>query len=269
MMRALIKDQKGMSLVEAAVAVLIFGVVTLPLIYLFQSGNAYTGAARHEVAALNSAQQIMEQIKGSPYKSVGLARDGATPGTIVLGSDAGSLELSGIKLICITAGNGAGQVRRLTGFDSYTKVASINMPWDLQADGTSLPDHTSTYLLCDNGSIFTGLARSGGSDIIQLASNESNRSGFFNDFYIEICGGRGAGQTKKVINYDGNKKTAQVETCWDEQPDSTSLYRLYRYKYSVEIARMEENLKTVSVRTYYPEKNIFKEVSLTTDKLKR
>lgn len=59
-----------MSLIEVVVAILILGIITVPLVNFFLTGNVYTAMARHDLTALHLAQEKLEEIKSKPYREV-------------------------------------------------------------------------------------------------------------------------------------------------------------------------------------------------------
>ena len=69
-MKMLFQNERGMSLIEVLVAVLILGLALVPLMSTFASGSLFATRARHEVKALNLAQSKLEEIKNLPASSV-------------------------------------------------------------------------------------------------------------------------------------------------------------------------------------------------------
>lgn len=72
----------------------------------------------------------------------------------------------------------------------------------------------------------TGTAQGGGASSIQLRAGASSTDGIFDKQVVYVMSGTGAGQTNKVTTYDGDTRTATVETPWVVQPDNTSVYVL-------------------------------------------
>lgn len=260
-----LKNQEGMSLIEVIIAILLVGIAIIPLLQFFVTGSTFTAIARHEVTALNFAQELIEELKSVTSKQIGVARESTETGNskIRLASDAGNIMIN--DLISITAGKGEGQVRKITGYEGSTQVATVSPVWDPDM----APDATSHYLVCGNGSILTGAAQSGSVNTVKLAGDENGKSDFFKDYYIKIAGGAGSGQVQKIKAYDGTTKIATVEANWSTPPNATSFYKLYRYEYKIEVPVATENLKTIKVTTYYPSGGSLKELSLTTEKHKR
>ena len=72
----------------------------------------------------------------------------------------------------------------------------------------------------------------GSSSTINLASSSSTTDDYYNDMYIYIMSGTGAGQTRIISDYDYTDASpdtfiATVSEDWDVIPDATSVYRIY------------------------------------------
>lgn len=257
-------NHKGMTLVEVVVSVLVLGIAAIPLLKLFMTGNSFVFKARHEIVALNFAQELMEEVKILPYNRTGMVRSGGgNSNEIVLSRNASNIN-SG-HLLSITAGKGEGQVRKVLFFDELTKVVAVNPAWEPEKK----PDNSSHYLLVLNGTLMTGLVRGAGTCSIQLAGAENPLNDYYKGYYVSISGGAGSGQTRKITGYDGNTKVAVLEKDWDTMPDDSSLYKLYRCNYLIEFIETTDLLKTIRVKTFYFDKDASKEVFLTSEKLKR
>lgn len=63
-------NENGLSLVETSVALFILAVITVTLLNFFRVGNLFTSTACCDLAALNLAQQKLEEIKAMPYDDV-------------------------------------------------------------------------------------------------------------------------------------------------------------------------------------------------------
>jgi hypothetical protein len=132
-----------MSLIEVSVAILILGITTFPLIYMFRAGSIHAAEARHEIAALNFAREVLEEVKSIPNSQLGLA-GGATSNTLTLEnrtSDIGGFYNNFNIAIC--AGTGSGQIKKITGYDGAMHRAVLDSDW------LALPDATSFYMLYD------------------------------------------------------------------------------------------------------------------------
>lgn len=185
------RDQRGMSLIEVIVAIFLLGVVTVALVSLFLTGNIFTAVARHDVAAVNQAQEILETVKSIPDNQFG------------------------------TAGGGS-------------------------------------------------------SNTITLGTNASNQNDAYKNYTIALTGGTGAGQVRKILSYSGATRTATVDRNWDIVPDGTTTYVVfeknggsYPYRVSVQNDPSDPNLKTVTVTVFYEDRGRQREISLTTEKLRR
>jgi hypothetical protein len=71
-----------------------------------------------------------------------------------------------------------------------------------------------------------GTAQSATSTTIVLDADETAADDEFNNCYIDIEQGTGAGQTRQISDYVASTKTATVPT-WTTTPDGTSRYRIY------------------------------------------
>lgn len=85
--------------------------------------------------------------------------------------------------------------------------------WLLCADGLR-----PFILYVDTATQATGTAQDGGANTITLASGASAVDDFYNNAFITITGGVGAGQTRFISDYVGSTKTATVSSNWDTVP---------------------------------------------------
>ncbi len=134
-------NQKGISLIEVTVALLIFGVMIIPLLCMYRDGSIYAAVAGEKVAALNLARGLIEEIKGMPDARLGLVR-GATRNTVMLEQRAGGgNNFYHNYNLAICRGTGSGQIKKITGYDGVTHQAVLDGDWQI------LPDTSSFYLL--------------------------------------------------------------------------------------------------------------------------
>lgn len=257
---------------------MLLGIATIPLLHFFVTGSTFTATARHEVAALNFAQELMEEIKSAPYQTIfgtiaeGKAQAGDS-NTITLEKDTTS-STDGFYndcMITITEGTGSGQIRKISGYAAGDNhIATVSSNW------STVPDSTSRYRI--EGPVFKGFAQDGTGNTITLSAGASSKADFYKNYYTAIISGKGIGQVKKVTEYNGSTKVATVEGTWGTIPDNTSVYQInekqvdrYRYRFSIieKLDSANENLRKITVKVSYPQGNLMKEVSLTTEKLKR
>jgi len=71
----------------------------------------------------------------------------------------------------------------------------------------------------------TGTAQAGDATHITLASGASASDDAYNNMWIRIISGTGFGQSRKIIDYVGSTKIAQVAT-WTTNPSSDSVYEI-------------------------------------------
>jgi len=76
--------------------------------------------------------------------------------------------------------------------------------------------------------LISGTAVSGNAIAIQLAATASASNDEYNGLMIEITGGTGSGQTRKIYDYTGATNFAAVTPAWTTAPSSDSTYRLFR-----------------------------------------
>lgn len=133
--------QRGMSLIEVMVALVVLGLTSAALMGLFLAGGRSTAVARHDVAAVNVAQEILEQVKAVPENQLGTAQ-GGTATTIRLAEGASDAnDYYNGQTVALTGGTGAGQVRKITDYDGDTRTATVDRAWD------TVPDDTTTYAI--------------------------------------------------------------------------------------------------------------------------
>lgn len=131
-------NQRGMSLVEVAIAILILGITTFPLVYLYRAGSIQAAGAREGISALNLAREVVEEIKSIPDNQAGFAR-GATADTVTLENRASSIDgFYNNYNIAICGGAGSGQVRKITGYDGAARMAVVDPGWLTEPDAASL-----------------------------------------------------------------------------------------------------------------------------------
>lgn len=67
-------------------------------------------------------------------------------------------------------------------------------------------------------------AQAGASTTITLVSGANANNDFYNDMAIALISGTGAGQVRKISDYNGSSKVATVDTAWATNPDNTTTY---------------------------------------------
>lgn len=86
-----------------------------------------------------------------------------------------------------------------------------------------------------------GTARGGSSRVIDLELSASSEDDYYKDIFIKITGGVGTGQIRKISDYDGVNKRAELEDSWDTIPDATSTYKIDTSLYYIHYYRDENN----------------------------
>lgn len=90
--------------------------------------------------------------------------------------------------------------------------------YDVWVDGQYLDHYQSAYT--------SGTATAGAASTITLATGASTTSGFYNQCWIGIVSGTGAGQVRQIASYVGGTLVATVSAAWSTNPDNTSIYTI-------------------------------------------
>lgn len=95
----------------------------------------------------------------------------------------------------------------------------------------------------------TGTAQAGTSTSITLASSASSLNNYYKYMDIEVTGGTGYDQKRKIISYNGSTKVATTKssTPWETSPDSTSIYSIYNNSNGED--RLKDKIKPVCYGT--------------------
>lgn len=70
----------------------------------------------------------------------------------------------------------------------------------------------------------SGTAQAGAASTITLAVGANATNDYYLNKFVDITGGTGVGQRKKITAYDGTTKVATVDSVWATNPDATSTY---------------------------------------------
>ncbi|MBP7652745.1 hypothetical protein KA977_04940 [Candidatus Dependentiae bacterium] len=111
----------------------------------------------------------------------------------------------------INNGTGAGTYNTITDYDGTTKIATIE----------------NTFYGTDNLTI-TAI----GANTIKSSSLSSSLNDYYNNWGIYITSGTGAGQFRRITDYDGTTKTATVDN-WTTTPDLNSKFKLMQLPNSI------------------------------------
>jgi TM2 domain-containing membrane protein YozV len=75
------------------------------------------------------------------------------------------------------------------------------------------------------GALVSGTAQGGSASGITLASTSSAVSGYYNEYYVRIAGGRGVlNEVRQITSYSGSTLVATVSSPWTTAPDTTTQY---------------------------------------------
>jgi hypothetical protein len=112
-------------------------------------------------------------------------------------------------------------------FDSIPKYA-FDLDFHTNNGSTLTPSAVSgnVTLTATNLNHTSGTAQAGTSTTITLKSTSSATDDIYNGMSIEITGGTGVGQIRRIEDYVGSTKVATVESAWTVTPNGTSTYEV-------------------------------------------
>jgi hypothetical protein len=173
--------------------------------------------------ALNSDATTTAGLTLVPVQS-GTASGGASS-TITLSGASTTNDFYRGCSINILSGTGTGQIRMITGYVGSTGVATVESPWIIIPDTTSLYSIVSVPGLTYFSNI--GVATAGSGTTITLEAAASATDHYYEGCFIAITGGTGSGQAKEITGYVGSTKVATVASAWSVNPDATSAYAVF------------------------------------------
>lgn len=182
-----------------------------------------TGAT-HNVAT--SAGRRLRQIEAAFVLHTGTAQAG-TSNTIQLDTGANANDdFYNHSRVIITENTGVEQERIIVDYDGATKIATIAPPWVTNpASGSEFEiEPAISHAETNSKTVTVGLAQSGTSNTIKLASTESSITDFYKNDVVSIDSGTGEGQERIITAYNSTTKVATVEPDWNINPDTTSEY---------------------------------------------
>ncbi len=160
--------------------------------------------------AYNSMVIVIEDATTGAQKAIGEISDyaGSTK-TVTLARDPGVFTMATTDIVTIIAG------------------ATANTVWSEILTGAThnINNSAGKRLREAVGLVYTdGTAQAGGVNTITLASGESSTDDLYEQSYVAIIGGTGAGQGHHILSYNGTTKVAVIDDDWVVQPDATSEY---------------------------------------------
>lgn len=146
-------------------------------------------------------------VSGATSLDSELSLDSNTPSDLT--AEATEIGSSGVYYVDITAAEFAA-----TG-DATLTVAS--------AEGVTSVLHLPIEPASDSG-----VAQAGTATSITLATTASATNDYYNGQVVEIVRGTGAGQFRTIVDYVGTTTVATVERAWATNPDTTSVYKVWK-----------------------------------------
>jgi type II secretory pathway pseudopilin PulG len=95
-----------------------------------------------------------------------------------------------------------------------------------------------------------GTAQGGTTNSITLDSTASTEDDYYNEMFIKIRGGTGAGQIRKIIDYQGEARAVLIQDIWETTPESGSNYRVGSRYYYLRYFRDGNDFKR-QIKIYY------------------
>lgn len=147
-------------------------------------------------------------------------------------------DTAGYPKVTIKDGTGAGEIALTSGaIDTVTAITNTvnanvtQISGDSVAadnaesffDGTGYKDPDNVYIIRSN------TAQAGAAGTITLDASASASNDFYNNTFIQIIGGTGAGQARFISDYDGTTKVASVNANWITTPDNTSVFVIWPF----------------------------------------
>jgi hypothetical protein len=111
---------------------------------------------------------------------------------------------------------GEGQSATIDAYDGTTRIATISPNWPIVPDFFSVYSITRTET---NGTVVSATA-----EMFRLAAGSSTIDGFYDGMLVQITGGKGEGQVRTIIDYNGSTAEATLDAPWSEIPDNASSY---------------------------------------------
>ena len=159
------------------------------------------------------------------YETLDIKSD--DPALILINETSGNIEGaqdSSIFFEGTTGSNTFNSLASITGSHSGTGTDNKGQIIFKINDGSNSLTEIMTLRTTDE--ITTGTAQTATNDTITLASGKSSVDDTYNNYIIKITSGTGAGQTRKITDYNGTTKVATIDSAWTTNPDSTSDYSI-------------------------------------------
>jgi hypothetical protein len=113
-------------------------------------------------------------------------------------------------------------------------VGTVSTVTNVQKIGGATFSGTLAFNLDDLNSGFVGnfvrsnTAQGGGAGFITLDSGASASNNTYNNYFVYLLSGTGAGQLDLIIGYGGSTKQATVQTGFSPSPDSSTVFLIFK-----------------------------------------
>jgi hypothetical protein len=180
------------------------------------NATAVWNAARSSHTTAGSFGQGVASVQGNVTGSVGSVTGSVGSVTGAVGSVTGNV-----------GGNVGGSVGTVAtnGISAASLAADAGTEIGAAVWNTARASHVATGSFGQSIQLLRdGTAQAGSSTTITLDAGASAINDFYNDAWVSIIGGTGAGQTRSISDYVGGTKVATVSAVWGTTPDNTSVF---------------------------------------------
>jgi hypothetical protein len=143
----------------------------------------------------------------------------ATTGSFVLDSGASAVDDTYNNLVIeINLGLGINNFYLITDYVGSTKTCTISGYVEI------LPDSTSTYIIHTYSGICQNQTQNQQFKTIKLGTNASSNDDFHNNCFLKVINGGNINQIKRILDYDGTTKVANIDSIFTTVVTNNFLY---------------------------------------------
>jgi hypothetical protein len=172
-------------------------------------------------AVLSVTPATGQQDVEATYPSVvipngGTAQAGGSTTTIKLAASSSNVDgyYVGMYVVALAGGTWAaataGHERRITKYDGFTKIATVDKAWLL---GATTPVAGDLYIITTKYQGYAAAVTTATADIT-LALGSSATDGFYNGMRVKITDGAGVGSERIITAYVGSSRVATLNEAW-------------------------------------------------------
>lgn len=221
----ILRKKNGFTLLEVIIVISILAILATLSIMTFKNAyqSSYNTALSADLNTVDKAVQLYIN-KYDAYPTLSQTPAAATGIAAITGSAAGNLPLSlqtgtSVTVLEIDDSN-ANFLANVKRTKYLLKGYGANPPTNVRGAG-------NLYYVSSVAAIASGQAQAGAGTTITLAAGASAVDNYYNDCVIRITGDTGAGQWKRITDYNGTTKVATINGTWTTAPDATSDYDVF------------------------------------------